>query len=167
MNLYVPIIHGYTSHVLFASQRISITYFSYSFQILKLNQVAVGHATVGHIINLVSNDVHRFEQVYILTHISWVGITCSLTPSGFHVYPSIVDLPTCVCNICLFALCWAGTLQPCANAAYHHCIATPVYAIQNIPLCQVRTHAVHGQLATMACILGTIQLGLLTNGSKS
>ena len=81
MNVYVPIIHGYTyainycqhvlnTHVLFESQRISITYFSYSFQILKLNQVAVGHATVGHIINLVSNDVHRFEQVYILAHIS-------------------------------------------------------------------------------------------------
>ena len=32
-------------------------------QILNLNHVAIGHTTVGHIINLASNDVHRFEQV--------------------------------------------------------------------------------------------------------
>ena len=33
------------------------------FQILKLSQNTVGKLTIGHIVNLASNDVHRFDMV--------------------------------------------------------------------------------------------------------
>ena len=32
-------------------------------QVLTLSQTTVGHLTSGHVVNLASNDVHRFDMV--------------------------------------------------------------------------------------------------------
>ena len=32
-------------------------------QVLTLSQTTVGQLTIGHVVNLASNDVHRFDQV--------------------------------------------------------------------------------------------------------
>ena len=33
------------------------------FQVLALSQTTVGQLTIGHVVNLASNDVHRFDMV--------------------------------------------------------------------------------------------------------
>ena len=38
---------------------------SYTTQIISLSQIVIGQLTVGHIINLASNDIHKFEKVSI------------------------------------------------------------------------------------------------------
>ncbi|XP_066155396.1 probable multidrug resistance-associated protein lethal(2)03659 [Euwallacea fornicatus] len=40
---------------------------------MKLSQTALGKATVGQMTNLLSNDLSRFDQGFVLAHYSWVG----------------------------------------------------------------------------------------------
>ena len=41
-------------------------------QIIRLSSSAAGQSTGGQIINLLSNDVARFEQLFIFLHYIWV-----------------------------------------------------------------------------------------------
>ncbi|NWX88406.1 MRP4 protein, partial [Nothoprocta pentlandii] len=44
-----------------------------SFQALRLSNTAMAKTTTGHIVNLLSNDVNKFDQVTIFLHFLWAG----------------------------------------------------------------------------------------------
>lgn len=49
---------------------IIFTYF-YVLQALRLNRTALGDTAPGKVVNLIANDVNRFEYVIALTHYMW------------------------------------------------------------------------------------------------
>nr|CAH7746332.1 unnamed protein product [Callosobruchus chinensis] len=42
-------------------------------KILRLSRASLGKTTVGHLVNLLSNDLSKFDQTFILAHYCWVG----------------------------------------------------------------------------------------------
>ena len=59
-------------------------------QVLRLSKGALGQTTVGQMVNLLSNDVNRFDQSVIFLHYLWVGpiqaiITTAILWSQFGV----------------------------------------------------------------------------------
>lgn len=40
---------------------------------LRLNRKSLGQTTIGQLVNLLSNDVSKFDQGFILCHFVWVG----------------------------------------------------------------------------------------------
>lgn len=63
---------GYLGFILGMLIRIIVTGALYK-KILKLSQNTVGKLTIGHIVNLASNDVHRFDMSMIFYHFFWIG----------------------------------------------------------------------------------------------
>ena len=41
-------------------------------QMLKLSQVTLGKVSTGHVINLASNDMQRFDKAFSSTHFLWI-----------------------------------------------------------------------------------------------
>ncbi|XP_053354043.1 multidrug resistance-associated protein 4 isoform X1 [Clarias gariepinus] len=66
--------HLYFFHVLRAGMRfrVAMCHMIYK-KALCLNSVAMGKTTTGQTVNLLSNDVHKFDEVTIFLHFLWVG----------------------------------------------------------------------------------------------
>lgn len=47
--------------------------FSYRLQALRLSQCALGETSPGKVVNLLSNDVSRFEYVFLNLNSIWIG----------------------------------------------------------------------------------------------
>lgn len=52
-------------------------------QALRLNKTALGETTVGQVVNLLSNDVNRFDFVVIFLHYIWLGPLQTLVVTYF------------------------------------------------------------------------------------
>lgn len=40
---------------------------------MRLSNSSFAQTTVGQIVNLLSNDVHRFDQMFLFIHYLWIG----------------------------------------------------------------------------------------------
>ena len=69
---------------------------------MKLSHVTIGQLTTGHVINLASNDVQRFDQVRLIINglITFqVNVTYFSSLQGIYIYPPTVDQSPGVCSV--------------------------------------------------------------------
>lgn len=60
-----------------------IIFLFYSLQSLCLSNTAIGKTTVGQVINLLSNDVNRFDRAATFLHYLWIGPLQSIVVTYF------------------------------------------------------------------------------------
>ena len=68
---------------------------------LKLSQKSIGQTTTGHMVNLMSNDVSRFDWSLIFLHYLWVGPLQALIITSILLF---VLGPSCLIGIAILIL---------------------------------------------------------------
>lgn len=58
------------------------------FQILRLNQAAVSNAAAGKVANLISNDVARFDEVFLFLHYIWI-MPIQVAMTGYVMWQAV------------------------------------------------------------------------------
>ncbi|XP_019860381.1 PREDICTED: multidrug resistance-associated protein 4-like [Amphimedon queenslandica] len=75
LSFFIVFIHAiafYYGHILGMHTRIVFSSALYQ-KILHLSQVTVGQQTLGHIVNLASNDIHKFDLGLLFPHFLWIA----------------------------------------------------------------------------------------------
>uniref|UniRef100_A0A1X7VQK3 Uncharacterized protein n=1 Tax=Amphimedon queenslandica TaxID=400682 RepID=A0A1X7VQK3_AMPQE len=89
LSFFIVFIHAiafYYGHILGMHTRIVFSSALYQ-KILHLSQVTVGQQTLGHIVNLASNDIHKFDLGLLFPHFLWIApihviVDIELLPEG-------------------------------------------------------------------------------------
>ena len=72
--LYTIVHHTYFNGVYIVGMRVRIACSALLYRkALKLSNTALGQTTVGQMVNLLSNDVARFDQTFVYCHNLWAG----------------------------------------------------------------------------------------------
>ena len=72
--MYTIVHHTYFNGVYIVGMRLRIACSALLYRkALKLSNTALGQTTVGQMVNLLSNDVKRFDQAVMFLHYLWAG----------------------------------------------------------------------------------------------
>lgn len=74
----------------------------YFYQSLRLSQKALGETTIGQMINIISNDVGRFDLLFPYLHYLWVGPLAMIITTALLYY--VIGLASLVGLVVLFIL---------------------------------------------------------------
>ncbi|XP_014275641.1 probable multidrug resistance-associated protein lethal(2)03659 [Halyomorpha halys] len=81
-GLTVIMMHPYMMAIMHTGMKVRVAACSLIYRkSLKLSKTALGQTTAGQVVNLLSNDVNRFDIAFIFLHILWIGPlqTCIVT----------------------------------------------------------------------------------------
>jgi ATP-binding cassette subfamily C (CFTR/MRP) protein 4 len=127
LSLINTLIHGMGYHTAFKVAILTRNLFTAVIyqKILTLSQTVIGRVTVGHIVNLASNDVHKFDLVcYFFTDIIMLryitvnaflsyGLDCP-TPYNCCDLP-LISRGTVVCIYSNWTDCYTNSIATCSG----------------------------------------------------
>lgn len=103
VNVFV--IHPYMMGILHMGMKIRVACCSLIYRkTLKMTRTALGETTIGQAVNLLSNDVNRFDVSIIFLHYLWIGPleTIIITYVMYHLIDVGVSSLIGVCSLLLF-----------------------------------------------------------------
>lgn len=85
--LFVWTLHPFMLHILHLGMKIRVATCSLAYRkLLRLNRVALKETTPGQLVNLLSNDVNRFDIAVLFTHHLWLGPLQTLLITGCLIH---------------------------------------------------------------------------------
>lgn len=85
--LTVWVVHPYMLSILHLGMKIRVATCSLAYRkLLRLNRAALKETTPGQLVNLLSNDVNRFDIAVLFIHYLWLGPLQTLVITGFLIH---------------------------------------------------------------------------------